>query len=307
MIIAGVAFGLAQVRPELPPTPSQPFSMATGPEAVGNEKVVMRVNGEAVSEREFDAIVRSAPEQMRTYYATEGGRRALAEEIVRLKTLEQEAKRLGADRDNDVRSQLDMARANILATYAVRNIVKTPTDAELRAEYEKSKDNFSATSLSHILIAYKGGAVPPKAGGEPPSAAEAMAKAKRLVERIRGGANFGATAAVESDDTESAQRGGDLGFVSPDQLPPELGNAVMKLKPNEVSDPLQTRFGIQILKISNRLPQPYDRVKGPLQQKVQQEKLQAVLDRLQKSAKVELDPDFFGAGKEPAPIRRKAS
>ena len=307
LVIAGVCYGLSEVRPELPATPSQPFSTATGPAPVSNEKIVMRVNGEGVSETEFNAIVRSAPEQMRTYYATEGGRRALADEIVRLKALAQEARRLGADQNAEVRSQIDLSRANILATYAVRNIVKQPTDAELRAEYEKSKDTFSSTSLSHILIAYKGGAVPPKSGGEPPSAAEAMEKAKRLVANIRAGANFGATAAVESDDAESGQRGGDLGFVSPDQLPPELGTAVMSLKPNQVSDPVQTRFGIHILKISERLPQPYERVKASLQQKVQQEKLQAVLDRLQKSAKVDLDPSFFGAGKEPAPIRRKAS
>lgn len=306
LIVAAVCFGLATLRPELPPSHSEPFSAATGKAAVGNDKVVMRVNGEAVTEREFDAVVRSAPDQMRTYYATEGGRRALADQLVKLKALEQEARKLGAENDAEVRSQLDLDRANIMAGYALRKLVGTPTDAELKQEYAKNKENFSATSLSHILIAYKGGAVPARAGEAPPPAA-AMEKARRVVATLRKGANFAATAMVESDDAESAERGGDLGPIAPDQLPQELGRAVVRLKPGEISDPVQSRFGIHILRVSERQTQPLERVKDALQQKIQQEKMNATLERLQKSAKVELDPGFFGAGKQPAPLRRKAS
>ncbi|MGZ5494890.1 MAG: hypothetical protein ACXWHG_14895, partial [Thermoanaerobaculia bacterium] len=190
LIVAGVCYGLAAVRPELPPRHSEPFSAATGPAPVGNDKVVMRVNGEAVTEREFTAVVRSAPEQMRTYYATEGGRRALADQIVKLKALAQEARRLGADSDPDVRSQLDLDRANVMASYALRKLVGPPTDAEIRREYTKNQASFAATSLSHILIAYKGGGVPARAG-EAPTPQAAMEKAKRVVAKLRGGANFG--------------------------------------------------------------------------------------------------------------------
>jgi hypothetical protein len=308
LLVVGVCFGLSTMRPELPATPSQPFSMTTGaPAPVGNGKIVMRVNGEPVTEYEFDAIVRGTPEQMRTYYMTEGGRRALAEEIVKLKALEQEAHRLGVDKDQEVNSQLTLDRANVMATYALRKLVKPATEAELRNAYDTNKQAFAVSSLSHILIAYKGGEVPPKRGGEAPSASEAMAKANRLVASIRRGQNFGATAAVESDDSESGQRGGDLGVVTPDQLPPEIGQVVSRLKPGEVSDPVQTRFGVQIFQISDRRPVDYSRVKNSLEQKVQQDKVKAAVDRLQHSAKVELDPAFFGSGKEPAPIRKKAS
>ena len=114
-------------------------------------------------------------------------------------------------------------------------------------------------------------------------------------------------ARAQSDDTESAVRGGDLGPFTPDQLPPELGTVVVKLKPGEISDPVVTRFGVHILRVSSAVPQPMERVKESLQQKIQQEKLTAALDRLQKSAKVELDPAFFNTGaKAPAAPRRKA-
>jgi hypothetical protein len=306
LIVAGVCYGLATLRPELPARHSEPFSASTGASPGSKEKVVMRVNGEAITEREFSAVVSQAPEKMRTYYATEGGRRALADQIVKLKALEQEARRLGAAEDPEVRSQLALDKSNIMAGYALRKMVGTPTEAEVRSEYAKSKENFAAASLSHILIAYKGGAVPARAG-EAPTPQAAMDKAKRIVARLRGGENFGAVAMVESDDTESAERGGDLGPVSPEQLPPELGQAVMKVKPGQVSDPVQSRFGIHILRVSERRTPPLERVKEALQQKIQQDKLNATLDRLQKSAKVALDPSFFGAGKQPAPLRRKAS
>ncbi|MGZ7042462.1 MAG: peptidylprolyl isomerase, partial [Thermoanaerobaculia bacterium] len=71
-------------------------------------------------------------------------------------------------------------------------------------------------------------------------------------------------------------------------------------------DPVVTRFGVHILRVSPPEPQPLSVVKGALQQKVQQEKMNAALSRLSKSAKVDLDPVFFNTGaKSPGAARRK--
>jgi len=294
LIVIGVSFGLAEMRPDRPATPSHPFSMAVGSQPVTNEKIVMRINGEAISETEFNALVRTAPEQMRPFYTTEAGRRSLAEQLVKLKTLEQEARKLGANEDADVMAQLDVDRANVLAAYTLRKLVGAPTEAEVRAEYARTKEAYASVPLSHILIAYQGGAVPARRGQAPP-APVAIQKAKQIVAKLRAGANFAQTALAESDDAESGERGGDLGPVSPEQLPQELAQVVMTLKPGDVSDPVQSKFGIHILRVSARQVQPIERVREQLAQKIQQQKLNATLERLQKGAKVDLDPKFFGA------------
>ena len=153
LIVAGVCFGLATLRPDRPPRPSRPFSAAsTGTTPATGEKVVMRVNGEAVTEREFSAIIRQSPEQMQSMYATASGRRALADQLVKLKALQQEARKLGASEDPEIRTQLNLDQANLMANYALRKIVGTPTDTELQAEYAKNKNKMTAPTLSGGLI-----------------------------------------------------------------------------------------------------------------------------------------------------------
>jgi len=306
LIVAGVCFGLATLRPDRPARESHPFSASTGPLPATNDKIVMRVNGEGVTEREFNAIIRQSPEDMRAMYATDAGRRALADQLVKLNALQQEGRKLGAPDDPEIRTQLSLDQANVLANYALRKIVGTPTDAELQAEYAKNKSSFEAPTLSHILLAYRGGGVPPRTGQAAPGP-EVLAKAKRLVSELRKGADFAAMARAQSDDTDSAARGGELGPFTPDQLPAEIAAAVVKLKPGEISDPIVTRFGVHIIRVSAPETQPLERVKGALQQKVQQDKLNAALGRLAKSAKVELDPAFFNTGvKSRGAARRKA-
>lgn len=306
LIILGVCYGLNVIRPQLPPTPSQPFSLGTGAASSPNDKIVMRVNGEPIGEVEFNALVQTAPEEMRGFYGTDKGRRALAEQLVRLKTLQQEARRLGAAQDPGVTSQIDVDTANIMAQYALRKLVGTPSEADVRGEYEKSKESFSSVGLSHILVAYQGGQVPPR-NGQPLPPAVAMQKAKAMVARLRSGGNFEAMASNESDDVESGRRGGDLGAVTQDMLPPELADAVMRLQPGQVSDPVVTHFGVHILRVSPRKVQPFEQVRNQIAQKLQQQRVTAAVDRLQKTAKVDLDPKFFGATtlhERPSPARR---
>jgi len=180
LLIAAAAYGLGMIRPHLPPTPSHPFSLVTGAPGPGsavpaNDKIVMRVNGEPVTEHEFELYVRQAPEQMQPYYASPNGRMALASQVAKLKALEQEGHRLGADQDADVASRIRFGAANVVAQYAAEKLAGTPNEAKLRAEYEKEKG--SLTGLSHILVAFAGGAVPPR-GGAQLTQQDAMQKAR---------------------------------------------------------------------------------------------------------------------------------
>lgn len=253
LIVAAIAFGLSKFRPATAPAPSQPStsSSPTTPLAGDQEKVVMKVNGEPVTFAEFNAFLQQAPEQMQAVYASPQGRAMLAQEIAKLKALEQEGRRLGVENDPQTKLRIDMARDNIIAGMALQKLVPAPSDQRLRAEYEKEKGNLETTELSHVLIAYQGGSVPPR-NGQALSAAQAMSKAEAVYAQLQGGAPFEKMASAASDDTGSANDGGRLGPVSPGSLPPELGAVVATLKPGQMSRPVKSAFGIHIFKAGQR-------------------------------------------------------
>jgi len=294
LVVAALSFGLAKMRPDLPMTPSQPYvagakgSSASPAAKAKAGKVVMRVNGEGITEGEFNAFMDALPEQQRAMFAGPNGRRQLADELVRMKSLEQEARRLGVMDDPQVAAQLDLLRSQVTATQALQKLVKEKAEPQIRAMYEREKKN--AMSLRHIVIAFAGGMIPPRGQGQPPTEAAAMQMAAAIVARIRGGADFAQVAQTESDDIQSAPRGGSLGPMQPGVLPPEIQAVVGKLQPGQVSDPVKTQFGVHVFNVAEP---SLDELRPMLAQQVQQEIAAQEVGRLQKAAKVDLDPTFF--------------
>ena len=75
---------------------------------------------------------------------------------------------------------------------------------------------------------------------------EVLIQANRLVEQIRFGANFSAMA-LNFSKSPSAEKGGDLGWNRIGQLGAELDNALAKMQPGQLSEPVRTNDGYTIL------------------------------------------------------------
>ncbi|HKW54926.1 MAG TPA: peptidylprolyl isomerase [Stellaceae bacterium] len=92
---------------------------------------------------------------------------------------------------------------------------------------------------------------------------DAKRLADRLIDQIRGGANFGAVA-QQFSQSPSAAVGGDIGWVTSGQLAPEIGGAIDKMKPGEMSYPIRTPGGYYLLYLRERRklgqPNPDDTV-----------------------------------------------
>jgi peptidyl-prolyl cis-trans isomerase SurA len=84
------------------------------------------------------------------------------------------------------------------------------------------------------------------------SEADARRKIGLLRQRIVDGANFADLARLNSDDTVSATRGGELGWVVQGDTVPEFERAMNALKVNEVSEPVRTAFGVHIIEVLER-------------------------------------------------------
>jgi len=84
------------------------------------------------------------------------------------------------------------------------------------------------------------------------SGAEALGRVQQLKQRIDNGEDFAQIASAHSDDKGSAADGGSLGWVNPGTMVKDFEDAMNRLQPGEVSDPVKTQFGWHIIKVEDR-------------------------------------------------------
>ncbi|WP_032112113.1 peptidylprolyl isomerase [Candidatus Paracaedibacter symbiosus] len=72
--------------------------------------------------------------------------------------------------------------------------------------------------------------------------------AHKLVADLKAGANFGMLAQQLSKDS-SAASGGDLDWVTMEEIDPAIASSLRKLKPEEISPPIRTPAGFKIIKL----------------------------------------------------------
>jgi len=122
------------------------------------------------------------------------------------------------------------------------------TDAEIENYYEQHADQYKheeEVHARHILIKVEEGA-------DDAAREAARKKAEALLAQIRGGADFAKLAEQNSDDPGSAKKGGDLGWFGRGRMVPEFEQAAFALKPEEISDLVQTKFGFHIIQVLER-------------------------------------------------------
>jgi peptidyl-prolyl cis-trans isomerase SurA len=81
---------------------------------------------------------------------------------------------------------------------------------------------------------------------------DARQKLLNLRERVENADDFAALARAHSEDTASAASGGDLGWVNPGMMVPEFEKAMNALKPNQLSQPVRTSFGLHLIQVLGR-------------------------------------------------------
>ncbi|MCD6594902.1 peptidylprolyl isomerase [bacterium] len=69
-----------------------------------------------------------------------------------------------------------------------------------------------------------------------------------VMARLRSGEDFEELAGAYSQDLNSAQNGGELGWFKRGQLIPEFENVAMKLDSGQISDPVLTKYGWHIIR-----------------------------------------------------------
>jgi peptidyl-prolyl cis-trans isomerase D len=138
----------------------------------------------------------------------------------------------------------------------------TVSDAQMRAAYSASMDNFRTperAKVRHVLFMTQGKSDADKKA--------AMTKAQAILKQLRGGADFADIAKKNSEDPGTAPKGGDLGYIVRGQTVPEFEKMAFAAKINDISDIVTTEYGYHIIQVQERQPArvtPFDEVKAQI-------------------------------------------
>ncbi len=67
--------------------------------------------------------------------------------------------------------------------------------------------------------------------------------------RVEQGEDFAIIAQIHSEDVGSAKAGGDLGFARRGDMVPEFEGTALALNPNEISEPVESKFGFHLIQL----------------------------------------------------------
>ncbi len=160
-----------------------------------------------------------------------------------------------------IRDQLTSMR---LVNQQVRSGLIVSDDEVLRF-YQQHRDRFMLppeVRISQILIALTPGT-------------EMLAvreKAQQVFALLKKGERFEELAARYSDGPEG-RRGGNLGYIRPGDMLPQIQKAIERLDKGAVTEPLASPIGMHIIRVDDRKPpqfRPYEEVKEDLRNVVLQ-------------------------------------
>ena len=202
------------------------------------------------------------------------------------------------------------------------------TDKDCKDFYNKNIDRFknpNQVRASHILISanpYEIQQELTKGSKEEINKDELKSKiqaklderktlAEKLAKELKADSSkFAQYAKKYSNDPMSAKKGGDLGFFAKEQMVPEFSKVAFSLKPNTVSDVIQTQFGYHIVIVTDRREAgiaPYDKAQSQIKDFLTTQKQIRALDDLTIAAKKKAKVEFMDERYNPEVIQKKLS
>jgi len=250
---------------------------------VDKGNVVAKVNGQEIFESELT-------QKLRNIFDGQGGDvkvptienlpkevlDILIKEVYLDKELSKLAKKSSVSGDKEVTVKIAEAQNKILReAYVKMTVAKQVTDQKVSDKYAEISSGLAGKKEYHIFHIV----------------AKNKDEALKLRREVVAKKDFAALAKKHSLDQESAQRGGDLGFILEDNMIKEIGDAVANLKDGEVSEPVQTKFGwhlIKFIEVRDAQPLSFDSVKENIREQLEQDAVNEIESSIVKDAKVEI-------------------
>jgi peptidyl-prolyl cis-trans isomerase C len=299
--IAGwcVAMTLLVLGRSLPGWSQETNRQAGGAQPGTEQRVVISVGDEKMKPADVERFIQALPPQFRAYYGGPG-KSQLPRYIVQMKILAAEAKKQNLQDRPEIQKAIEIARESILADAARKGMEQKVaiSDQEVRDLYEKQKSAYDDVRIRHILLRTANSSVAyPAAPSRPAlSEAEARNKLEDLRKQIQAGADFAQFAQQYSEDLNTAGAGGDLGYIDRQKAVPPIANAAYALAPGQVSEIIQTPYGLELIKVEDRRVKPLSEVRKDLEAQIRSTKANQAIQELVSQYKVVVDNDYFSSG-----------
>lgn len=239
-----------------------------------DDVVVARVNGTPIYRSDLMEAFGQLPPQaqqmgMEMLYPM------LLDRVVSTQLLKEEAAAKIEPDNAEVAKQLAKTREQIqVQVYFQGQIDKLLTEEKMQAHYQEflaANPPQEEVRARHILV-------------------ESEEKAKEILAKIQGGADFAETA-KEASTGPSGPNGGDLGYFTKEQMVEPFSKAAFTLQPGEISkEPVQTQFGWHLIKVEDRRsqePPSLDQMRDQFSDELTREIVTDLIASLQEKAEIE--------------------
>jgi peptidyl-prolyl cis-trans isomerase C len=263
---------------------SQESSSSSTPRS-GADPVVARVNGVDVRQSDLfiamddlgDELKQVPPDVMREH---------LISYVADILLVARAAEQKNLQNSDEFKQRHALLRAKLLMGLLLQEHAKTAaTEEAMQQVYNEQIKPMGATEevrARHILFRAE-----PK---DDKAMAEAEARARAALERIKKGEDFEKVASELTEDPSGKNDGGDLGYFTKDQMVPEFANVAFQMYPGQISNPVRSPFGWHIIKLEDRRKRPvpeYEKVRGQIEAFVIRRAQTELVAQLREKAKIE--------------------
>jgi peptidyl-prolyl cis-trans isomerase C len=272
--------------------------MMAGEALAVEAKPIVSVGGEKVGEEELLSLVirqSGVQKQMMPFVLAQmtlQQREELVGQVVTSLLLSQAATMEGLHLDEEVELTLRWNRANTLAQAYINKIAQDWSfkREDLEKYYEDHLDDYfvpEQAHVRHILV-------------------ETKEEASRvLLEVMVDESAFDEVARTKSIDTGSAQKGGDIGWISPGHTVPAFDELVFSMKEDSIKGPVESRFGWHVVQVLEKKPgrqMNFEEALPQIRRDIQQWYLDKEVEKLKSRFNVEVDTEALSnLGGFPAP------
>jgi len=242
-----------------------------------------------IMQMDLEREMKNLPVFAQKIFEGKEGKERFLNELIKKELLYQEAIKQGLDKNTEYKQKVEDFKKITLIGHLLEKEIEDKakvTDQDVKTYYDEHKEDFSPFSEVRIsLIRVK-----------------TEDEAKDILKKLQKGEDFAKIAKESSIDINSAKIGGDLGFLSRDQISPEHEMVVTRLKKGDVSEPIKTVKGYDIIKVTDKHAGSiveFERVKDLISQHLSAEKQKDVFDSyiesLKKAYTVEINEEVLAS------------
>lgn len=251
-----------------------PIAAAADSKPAAKDPVVAVVDGQKIHLSHVRVAYRQLPKR---YRAIPLARifQPLLNQVIDIKLIASAGRKLKLQDSAAVKQRMAAVEDRVIQEVYLRQLIESEvTEDIVRKQYKaylKSYKSEDEVRASHILV-------------------QTEKAAREIIKELEGGADFAKLAKEKSIGPSKAQ-GGDLKYFAHKQMVKPFADAAFAMKKGEISkEPVKTRFGYHVIKVTDRRQKPapsYEQMEAKLRSGLSQKLVATRIRSLREGAKIE--------------------